>query len=132
MQFIIPNKLREMLSNLVVELWKCSQDTPYMSKTRRHSDAFRSFAAGVTFAMRRGMKLNDGTIIVPHSIAIERALSLTNTIKRGTVAHITHLQAHKGIGTLQRSIGSLPTVDDIKSQYEPAITIACMLQKELN
>ena len=128
---LIPNKIRTLVSQLVVQLWKCSQMTPYMKSTKRPSDAFRHFAAGVLFGMRRGMKMADDTIVVPHSRSIEHILQLSTTVPRGTSAHEVHLQAHKGTSTLQRCLGSLENDECRLSVYQPAITIATSLQELL-
>lgn len=128
---LIPNKIRTLVSQLVVQLWRCSQLTPYMESTKRPSDAFRHFAAGVLFGMRRGMKMTDGTIIVPHSRSIEHILQLSTTVPRGTSAHEVHLQAHKGTSTLQRCLGSLENDECRLDVYQPAILIATSLQELL-
>lgn len=129
---LIPNMLRTLVTQLVVQLWTCSQSTPYMEITKRPTDVFRHFAAGVLFGMRRGMKMDDGTIIVPHSRSIEQTLQLSNTVPRGTLAHEIHLQAHKGTSTLQRCLGSLGDDDTRRRVYNPAILIATELQQKLN
>lgn len=128
---LIPNKIRTLVSQLVVQLWRCSQMTPYMISTKRPSDAFRHFAAGVLFGMRRGMKMADGTIVVPHSRSIEHILQLSTTVPRGTSAHEVHLQAHKGTSTLQRCLGSLENDESRLTVYQPAIAIATSLQELL-
>jgi hypothetical protein len=128
---LVPNQIRTLVSQLVVQLWKCSQKTPYMTIAKRPSDAFRHFAAGVLFGMRRGMKMADGTVVVPHSRSIEHILQLSTTVPRGTSAHEVHLQAHKGTSTLQRCLGSLENDKARLDVYQPAIAIATSLQELL-
>lgn len=120
--------MRQLLADLVVELWRCSQQTPFMQSTKRPSDIFRPFAAGVLFAMRRGIVICKSLTLIPYSKSIDQTLGITQTIKRGTAAHRVHLQAYKGVSTIQRCIGSLLNEKEVAVVYESAIKIATKLQ----
>ena len=128
MKLLISNELRNMVSQLVVRLWECSQKTPFMSAAKRPTDVFRPFAAGVMFGMRRGMRLSNGVVVVPHSTSIEKTLQLSEAVRRGTGTHRIHLLAHRGMSTLQRCIGSLASELQIAEIYGPAIEVATKLQ----
>lgn len=119
---------RTLMAQLVIQLWKCSQNTPYMKSNRRPSDVFRPFAAGVLFSMRRGIYLESGVCVVPRCEFISHHLSSLHAVQRGTEAHRTHLMAHRGVNTLQRCMLSLCGDGNVESVYESSITAAANLK----
>lgn len=127
-----PNRIRQLTGELVVELWRCSLSTPFIKTNKRSSDTFKQFAAGVLFVMRSGITIRDTHTLVPHSKSIEQTLRLTETVRRGTPAHRVHLQAHKGVSTLQRCINSITDQRRVLECYASAIKVATELQHELD
>ena len=109
---------------LVECLWKCVQYTPYIRNTKRRSEVFRPFAAGVIFAMRRGIQLDDGSYIVPKCQAIKESLDSISLVQRGTERHAIHLLAHRGVNVLQRCILSIESSEALATIFADAIQIA--------
>lgn len=109
---------------LVESLWKCVQYTPYIRNTKRRSEVFRPFAAGVVFAMRRGIQLACGAYIVPRCKEIERVLDEITSVQRGTERHSIHLLAHRGVNVLQRCILSIEDPNTLSNIFSDAIDIA--------
>ena len=127
-----PNRIRQLTGRLVIELWRCSLNTPFIASNKRPSDTFKPFAAGVLFTMRGGITIGNGHVLVPHSKSIERTLRLTDTVRRGTPAHRVHLQAHKGVNTLQSCINSIVGEEQKLACYATAIEVATELQRQLD
>lgn len=106
-------QLRTRAAGLVVSLWQAALRTPYMRRMhiKRAPDAFRPFAAGIFLSMRYGVKLADGTDLVPACEAINMVLPQVRAAHRGTPTHEAHLSAHKGVSCLQKCIASVPERD---------------------
>lgn len=115
--------LREKAAAFVVSLWICILPSPFMARQKRASDNFKPFAAGVFFSMRRGIFLDDGTMLVPRCKALSTALPVVRAAHRGTPTHTAHLSAHRGVSTLQRVISSIPE-ERVYRFFQPAIHAA--------
>ena len=73
--------------------------------------------------MRRGIFLDDGTMLVPRCKALSAALPMVRAAHRGTPTHAAHLSAHRGVSTLQRVISSIPE-ERVYIFFQPAIDAA--------
>lgn len=118
--------VKEYASKLAVCLWKCAVLSPYMQKGQRTSDNFRPFVAGVFFSTRRGVKLADGTVLIPRCLAIASALPRSKGDPDQMRTHQIHLSAHKGVCTLHKSIRSVDNAE-VGRFYSDAIELARVL-----
>jgi hypothetical protein len=121
-------RLRELAAALVVALWRCALRSAYMQQAKRASDNFRPYAAGVYFSMRRGVRLADGTTLVPRCAKLTDALPEVRAAHRGTATHTVHLSAHRGVSTLQKCVASVPT-DHATAFFAEAIRAAAALER---
>lgn len=80
----------------------------------RRSDAFRPFCAGLAYAVKRGVRLADGTVICPRIPALAAALPVLRSTGGNAAAKTLHSSAHRGMCTLSRCVASVP----LKEQAE--------------
>lgn len=100
---------RSCVANLIVSLWVAACGTPYMlNSPKRGTDAFRPFCCGVLYAMKRGLRLSDGCVIIPQCNMIAAALPVLRGTGGNAAAKTLHSSSHRGICTLSRCISSLP------------------------
>ena len=99
-------RMREQVTSLAVSLWQASAKTPYMQGSRRGADSFRPFVCGVLYALKRGVDLPDGTVVVPACPDLAAALPALRSTAANSTAKALHASSHRGLCTLHRSISS--------------------------
>lgn len=123
---ILHSLIRSLCAKLVVTLWVGSCKTPYMSRAKRGTDSFRPFACGVFYALKRGVALPDGRIVVPSlPAAYTDALPALRATAQNSLAKTLHSSSHRGLCTLHRCIASVVNT----SVYNDAAQAATELAK---
>lgn len=103
---ILKVRMREQVTTLACSLWVASCNTPYMEGAKRGADSFRPFVCGVFYALKRGVSLPDGTVVVPACPQLAEALPALRATAANSCAKALHASSHRGICTLHRSISS--------------------------
>ena len=98
---------RSLCAELIVALWVAASETPHMKNGKKGADSFRSFAAGVLYAFKRGNTLRDGTVIVPRLPQITGLLPTLRSTTASATARQLQSSSHAGICSLHRSIASV-------------------------
>ena len=102
--------IRTLCSKLVVALWTASCKTSYMDSAKRGGDSFAPFAAGVYYALKRGVALADGRIVVPAlNESYTNALPALRATAHNSAAKRLHSSSHRGLCTLHRCVNSFGT-----------------------
>lgn len=101
-------KFRTLCSSLIVSLWSAACSTPYMTAARKGTDAYRPFICGVLYAFKRGVTLEDGTVLVPRCPTLADALPVLRGTGGNKLAKTLHSSSHRGLCTLSRCIASVP------------------------
>jgi hypothetical protein len=101
-------KFRTNCSLLIVSLWRAACATPYMKNAKRGTDAYRPFVCGALYALKRGLNLPNGTILLPQCPQLALALPVLRGTGGNSVAKTLHSSSHRGMCTLSRCIASVP------------------------
>lgn len=104
---------RQRAAALAVALWTGACKTTYLSKARRGADSFKPFCAGVFYAMKRGLTLPDGTVLVPKCAEFADALPAARAAATDQVSKSLHAASHRGLCTIHRAIAA--TAHDAQS-----------------
>jgi len=123
-------RMREQVTSLAVCLWEASCNTPYMDGARRGADSFRPFVCGVLYALKRGVNLPDGTVVVPSCPQLAAALPALRSTAANSVAKALHASSHRGLCTLHRSINSC-SADVASETYANAAQLAQQLAQSV-
>lgn len=120
-------RMREMVTSLACSLWIASLATPYMDGKKRGADSFRPFVCGVLYALKRGVNLPSGGVVVPTCPQLAAALPALRSTAQNSVAKALHASSHRGLCTLHRSISSCSKqqADEI---YQNCASLANQLQ----
>tara|TARA_X000001036_G_scaffold38060_1_gene30804 strand:+ start:493 stop:1794 length:1302 start_codon:yes stop_codon:yes gene_type:complete len=106
---LLKARTRHSVSSLAVTLWLASCATPYMEESsKRGADSFRPFVSGVLYALKRGVTLQDGTVVLPRLPELTDALPVLRATAANSQAKAIHASSHRGLCTLHRSIASCP------------------------
>ena len=113
--------IRNQLSQLIVSLWRASCLTKHFMTSKKGSDSFRPFAAGILYSLKRGLYLPDGTCVVP--VLDELAAHLPALRSASSTAAAKQLQSssHRGICSIQRALTSLSEMP--ADEARPAFTL---------
>ena len=104
---ILQPQMKQLVSELVVSLWVASCKSKYMDEARRGSDSFRPFACGVYYALKRGVALPDGRIVVPSlPESFTSALPALRSTAANSLAKTLHSSSHRGLCTLHRCVNA--------------------------
>lgn len=110
-------------SHLTVEIWQRIWTTSYFDSARRGADSFRSFVVGILYITKRGLTLQDGTVLIPKIPAVGIVLQSARQLSEHPLLKTLHSSAHKGVCTLQRSVAALPCAQ-AKKMFKVAIELA--------
>jgi hypothetical protein len=128
---ILKVRMRETISALVVALWSASLKTPYMQNQRRGADSFRPFCVGVCYALKRGVSLPNGTVVVPTCPNLAEALPTLRSAAPNSAAKALHASSHRGLCTLHRCVSSC-SAEQASELYSAAAGIAASLSRDVS
>ena len=101
-------KFRNLCSSLVVSLWSAACKSPYMANAKRGTDAYRPFVCGVLYGFKRGIKLENGDVLVPQCPQLAQSLPVLRGTGGNALVKTLHSSSHRGLCTLSRCIASVP------------------------
>jgi hypothetical protein len=99
----------DLCAQLILTLWCAMCTTPHFVENQT-GDSFRPFAAGVMYALKRGLRLPNNMVLVP---AIEKIASQLPTLRSATATNAAkQLQqaSHRGLCAIQRGLASIDTM----------------------
>ena len=99
--------IRNQLSQLIVSLWRASCMTKHFATSKKGSDSFRPFAAGILYSLKRGLYLPDGTCVVPVLDELAAHLPALRSASSTPAAKQLQSSSHRGICSMQRALTSL-------------------------
>jgi hypothetical protein len=105
----------DLCAQLVFTLWCAMCTTPHFVG-HQTGDSFRPFAAGVMYALKRGLRLPNNMVLVP---AIEEIASQLPTLRSSTATSAAkQLQqaSHRGLCAIQRGLASIDTMSPEEQQ----------------
>ena len=99
----------DLCAQLILTLWSAMCTTPHFV-SHQTGDSFRPFAAGVMYALKRGLRLPNNMVLVP---AIDEIASQLPTLRSSTATNSAkQLQqaSHRGLCSIQRGLASIDTM----------------------
>jgi hypothetical protein len=114
-------QIRNQLSQLIVSLWRASCLTKHFLSSKKGSDSFRPFAAGILYSLKRGLYLDDGTCVVPALEELAAHLPALRSASSTPAAKQLQSSSHRGICSIQRALTSISEMN--KEDALPALTL---------
>jgi hypothetical protein len=100
-------QVRNLLSQLIVSLWRASCLTKHFKAARKGTDSFRPFAAGILYSLKRGLYLADGTCVVPVLEELAVHLPVLRSATSTPAAKQLQSSSHRGICSIQKALASI-------------------------
>ena len=118
---ILNPTIKQLVAELVVSLWRASCSTTYMDASKRGTDSFRPFACGVFYALKRGVALPDGRIVVPPlPESFTACLPALRSTAQHSIAKTLHSSSHRGLCTLHRCVNAVSDHKDAAFLFNDA------------
>jgi hypothetical protein len=111
----VDGKSIELCSQLIFAMWVAMCCSPYFTEYQT-GDSFRPFAAGVMYALKRGLRLPNNMVLVP---AIEKLANRLPTLRSATAtpaAKQLQQASHRGLCAIARGISSIDSMSDDDQQ----------------
>ena len=105
-------QIRNLLSQLIVSLWRASCLTKHIKQAKKGNDSFRPFAAGILYSLKRGLYLPDGTCVVPVLEELSDHLPALRSPSSTAAAKQLQSSSHRGICSIQRSLASIAEMNE--------------------
>lgn len=99
-------KTVELCSTLILNLWTAMCTTPHFVE-HQTGDSFRPFAAGVMYALKRGLRLPNNMVLVPAVEALANQLPTLRSSTATQAARQLQQASHRGLCAIQRGIASI-------------------------
>lgn len=99
---------------LILALWRAVCATPFLrdEEAKRGADSFRPFVSGVLYALKRGVKLQNGLEIIPSIPSLADQLPTLRSTDATAAARQLQSASHRGLCTLHKSVCSLEQVTE--------------------
>lgn len=100
-------QVRDLLSRLIVSLWRAACLTKHFQAAKKGNDSFRPFVAGILYSLKRGLYLPDGTCVVPVLDELSAHLPALRSASSTPAAKQLQSSSHQGICSFQRALTSI-------------------------
>ena len=104
---VYSGQIRNQLCQLIVSLWRACCLSKHFKAAKKGSDAFRPFAAGILYSLKRGLYLPDGTCVVPVLTELSAHLPALRSAESTAAAKQLQSSSHRGICSMQRALTSI-------------------------
>ncbi len=118
---VFSGQIRNQLSQLIVSLWRACCLTKHFQSAKKGGDAFRPFAAGILYSLKRGLYLTDGTCVVPALEELSAHLPALRSASSTPAARQLQSSSHRGICSIQRALASITEMN--REESMPARTL---------
>ena len=98
-----------------MSLWRACCLTKHFQSAKKGGDAFRPFAAGILYSLKRGLYLADGTCVVPALEELSTHLPALRSASSTPAARQLQSSSHRGICSIQRALASITEMNAVES-----------------
>jgi hypothetical protein len=101
----------DLCATLVVAMWSAVCLTPHFMK-QISGDSFKPFAAGIMYALKRGVWLPSGVMIIPQLEDLSDQLPVLRSTVASATAKQLQASSHKGLCAIHKAISSIDRMSD--------------------
>ena len=110
-------RLVTTLSNLIVSTWNAVVTTSHFLD-HSSGDSFRPFAAGILYALKRGIRLNNNMVVIPSLPEISDQLPTLRSSTATPAARQLQASSHRGLCAVHKAIAS---IDQMPEEQREAV-----------
>jgi len=101
----------DLCARLIVSIWNAVCNTSHFVD-KQTGDSFRPFAAGILYAMKRGLRLKSNLVVVPQMNVLSDQLPTLKSSSSNSEARQLQASSHRGLCVVHRAIASIETMND--------------------
>jgi len=100
-----------LCGRLIVSIWNAVCNTAHFVENQP-GDSFKPFAAGIMYAMKRGVRLKSWLIVVPCIDVLSNQLPTLRSSSGNAEARQLQASSHRGLCAVHRAIASIDTMTE--------------------
>ena len=104
-------RVNDLCGRLIVSIWNAVCNTSHFVENQP-GDSFRPFAAGIMYAMKRGIRLKSGLVVVPCIDALSNQLPTLRSSSGNFEARQLQASSHRGLCAIHRAIASIDSMPE--------------------
>lgn len=121
----------ELCASLIVAIWNAVCISSYFLR-HQAGDSFKPFSAGVLYAFKRGLWLQNGVLIIPQLTDLSDQLPVLRSSIATQQAKQLQASSHKGLCALHKAISSVGSMeDDARQRVLDRFSVASRIANEL-
>ena len=121
----------ELCARLIVSVWNAVCNTLHFVESQT-GDSFRPFAAGICYALKRGVRLKNGLAVVPRLEMLSDQLPTLRSSSGNAETRQLQASSHRGLCNVHRAIASIDGMaDDDKRPVLEKLRVAAQISAGL-
>jgi hypothetical protein len=121
----------DLCASLIVSIWSAVCITSYFMK-HQSGDAFKPFASGIMYALKRGLWLPNGVMIIPQLDDLSAQLPVLRSLVASSTAKQLQAASHKGLCAIHKAISSIDTMDlDSRQTVQQRLSVSASIARDL-
>jgi hypothetical protein len=108
---VVNTRTTDLCGRLIVSIWNAVCNTSHFVENQP-GDSFRPFAAGIMYAMKRGIRLKSGLVVVPCIDVLSNQLPTLRSSSGNAEARQLQSSSHRGLCAVHRAIASIDTMTE--------------------
>lgn len=108
---VVNTRTTDLCGRLIVSIWNAVCNTSHFVENQP-GDSFRPFAAGIMYAMKRGIRLKSGLVVVPCIDALSNQLPTLRSSSGNAEARQLQASSHRGLCAVHRAIASIDSMPE--------------------
>ena len=130
---VVNTRTTDLCGRLIVSIWNAVCNTSHFVENQP-GDSFRPFAAGIMYAMKRGIRMKSGLVVVPCIDVLSIHLPTLRSSSGNAEARQLQASSHRGLCAVHRAIASIDSmpIDDqvpVLEKLQVASLISTSLEK---
>ena len=121
----------DLCASLIVSIWSAVCITSHFMH-HQSGDSFKPFASGIMYALKRGLWLPNGVMIVPQLEDLSDQLPVLRSLVASAAAKQLQASSHKGLCALHKAITSIDQMEpDARASVERRLSISSSIARDL-
>ena len=121
----------DLCASLIVSIWSAVCITSHFMH-HQSGDSFKPFASGIMYALKRGLWLPNGVMVIPQLEDLSEQLPVLRSLVASAAAKQLQASSHKGLCAMHKAISSIDKMDpESKALVEQRLSISAAIARDL-
>jgi hypothetical protein len=121
----------DLCASLIVSIWSAVCITSHFMH-HQSGDSFKPFASGIMYALKRGLWLPNGVMIIPQLDDLSDQLPVLRSLVASATAKQLQASSHKGLCALHKAITSIEEMEPgARASVEQRLSVSALIARDL-